>query len=86
MVKVTIVGRGSDGLPLAEGLRYVNEENNINGYLSRYRQQAEFILQEFSRGALTASKMTILIDHYCFKYPFSFTNCLHIQYSIICSL
>lgn len=66
MVKVTIVGRASDGLPLAQGLRYMNEEN---GYFSRYRQQAEFILQEISRGALTASKMTILIDYYCFKYP-----------------
>lgn len=66
MVKVTIVGRVSDGLPLAQGLRYMNEEN---GYLSCYRQQAEFILQEFSRGALTASKMTIHIDNFCFKYP-----------------
>lgn len=65
MVKLTIVGRANDGLPLAQGLRYVNEEN---GYLSRYRQQAEFILQEISQGALTPSMMTILIDHYCFKY------------------
>ncbi|RHN81836.1 putative Longin-like domain-containing protein [Medicago truncatula] len=65
MVKLTIVGRANDGLPLAQGLRYVNEEN---GYLSRYRQQAEFILQEISKGALTPSMMTILIDHCCFKY------------------
>ncbi|KAG2401558.1 uncharacterized protein HKW66_Vig0194060 [Vigna angularis] len=56
MVKVTIVGRMSDGLPLAQGLRYMNEEY---AYLSCYRQQAEFILQEISRGALIASKMTI---------------------------
>ncbi|XP_061369558.1 25.3 kDa vesicle transport protein SEC22-1 [Gastrolobium bilobum] len=65
MVKVTIVGRASDGLPLAQGLNYMNEEN---GYLSCYKQQAEFILQEISRGALMASKMTIRIDHYCFNY------------------
>ncbi|XP_004496836.1 25.3 kDa vesicle transport protein SEC22-1 [Cicer arietinum] len=65
MVKVTIVGRVSDGLPLARGLRYWNEENV---YLSRYTQQAEFILQEISRGALKASMMTILIDHHCINY------------------
>ncbi|CAJ1977072.1 unnamed protein product [Sphenostylis stenocarpa] len=65
MVKATIVGRVSDGLPLAQGLRYMNEEN---GYLSCYRQQAEFILQEISRGVLTASKMTIHVDHFCFNY------------------
>ncbi|XP_045825851.1 25.3 kDa vesicle transport protein isoform X1 [Trifolium pratense] len=65
MVKVTIVGRGSDGLPLAQGLRYVNEENS---YLSFYRQKAEFILQEISKGTLTPSMMTILIDHYCFNF------------------
>ncbi|XP_068490101.1 25.3 kDa vesicle transport protein SEC22-1 isoform X5 [Phaseolus vulgaris] len=65
MVKVTVVGRVSDGLPLAQGLRYMNEEY---GYLSCYRQQAEFILQEISRGALTASKMNIIVDHFCFNY------------------
>jgi len=64
MVKVTIVGRVSDGLPLAQGLRYMNEEY---GYLSCYRQQAEFILQEISRGSLTSSKMTIHVDNFCFK-------------------
>ncbi|XP_054787790.1 25.3 kDa vesicle transport protein SEC22-1 isoform X2 [Prosopis cineraria] len=65
MVKLTIVGRVSDGLPLAQGLRYVNEEN---GYLSFYQKQAQLILQEISRGALTASKMTIPIDHHSFNY------------------
>ncbi|XP_028756400.1 25.3 kDa vesicle transport protein [Neltuma alba] len=65
MVKLTIVGRVSDGLPLAQGLRYVNQEN---GYLSFYQKQAQIILQEISRGALTASKMTIRIDHHCFNY------------------
>ncbi|KAE9589057.1 hypothetical protein Lalb_Chr21g0305021 [Lupinus albus] len=62
MVKVTIVGRARDGFPLAQGLIYMNEDND---YLSYYRQQAEFILQEISTRALVASKMTILIDHYC---------------------
>jgi len=80
MVKVTVVGRVSDGLPLAQGLRYMNEEY---GYLSCYRQQAEFILQEISRGALTASKMNIIVDHFCFKYPSSsFFSVLLISFKV----
>ncbi|XP_019452806.1 PREDICTED: 25.3 kDa vesicle transport protein isoform X1 [Lupinus angustifolius] len=65
MVKVTIVGRVRDGFPIAQGLIYMNKGNV---YLSYYMQQAEFMLQEISRGTLVASKMTILIDHYCFNY------------------
>nr|POE68024.1 25.3 kda vesicle transport protein [Quercus suber] len=64
MVKLTMVGRVSDGLPLAQGPRYTIEENN--NFLF-YKQQAEFILKEISKGALAHSKMTIHIDHHCFK-------------------
>lgn len=71
MVKLTIVGRvRADGLPLAQGPRYLNEENGNN--ISFYKQQAEFILTEISRGNLPSSKMTIRVDHHCFKYPFYF--------------
>ncbi|XP_062150559.1 25.3 kDa vesicle transport protein SEC22-1 [Alnus glutinosa] len=66
MVKLTIVGRSSDGLPLAQGPRYLNEENGNN--ISFYKQQAEFILTEISRGNLASSKMTIRVDHHCFNY------------------
>ena len=68
-------------MPLAQGLRYMNEEY---GYLSCYRQQAEFILREFSRGALTAPKMTIHIDNFCFKYPslFNFFSLLLISFKL----
>ncbi|KAF7813279.1 25.3 kDa vesicle transport protein [Senna tora] len=66
MVKLTIVGRVSDGLPLAQGLRYVNEEN---GVFSFYQKQAQLLLQEISRGTFIPSKMTIHIDqNYCFNY------------------
>ena len=72
MVKITIVARVRDGLPLAQGLvRYLDKEIN-QGILCNYKQQAEFILQEISIGALPPSKMTILIDHHSLKYPFSF--------------
>lgn len=68
MVKLTIVGRVNDGLPLAQGPRYVNEEEE-NDNFSTYKQQGEFILKEISRAALPHTKMTIRIDHHCFKYP-----------------
>ncbi|KAM3320029.1 25.3 kDa vesicle transport protein [Capsicum chacoense] len=66
MVKVTIIGRVSDGMPLAQGPRHVvHEENDV---LTTYKQQAEFILKEISLKALPSSKMTILVDHHCFNY------------------
>ncbi|XP_042512564.1 25.3 kDa vesicle transport protein isoform X2 [Macadamia integrifolia] len=65
MVKLTIVGRVSDGLPIAQGPRYVNEENDNMLF---YKQQGEFILKEISRGVLSPSKMSIRIDHYCFYF------------------
>ncbi|XP_055827306.1 25.3 kDa vesicle transport protein SEC22-1 [Solanum dulcamara] len=68
MVKVTIIGRLSDGMPLAQGPRshVVHEENN--DVLTTYKKQAEFILKEISLRALPSSKMTILVDHHCFNY------------------
>ncbi|CAA3012110.1 25.3 kDa vesicle transport protein [Olea europaea var. sylvestris] len=65
MVKLTLVGRVKDGLPLAEGPTYMNQENDN---LSTYKQQGEFILKEISRGALSTSKMTIFLNSYCFNY------------------
>ncbi|XP_059629286.1 25.3 kDa vesicle transport protein SEC22-1-like [Cornus florida] len=65
MVKLTIIGRVKDGVALAQGTRYVNEETDN---LSSYKQQGEFILKEISRGSLPPSKMTIRVDHHCFNY------------------
>lgn len=68
---MTIVGRVSDGLPIAQGPRYVSQEDDN---ISSYMQQAEFILEEISRsGSLAPSKMIIPIDdNHCFQYPFLF--------------
>ncbi|KAH0702680.1 hypothetical protein KY290_017989 [Solanum tuberosum] len=65
MVKVTIIGRVSDGMPLAQGPRLHEENNDV---LTTYKKQAEFILKEISLHALPSSKMTILVDHHCFNY------------------
>ncbi|XVF50811.1 hypothetical protein PTKIN_Ptkin04bG0133400 [Pterospermum kingtungense] len=63
MVKLTIVGRVNDGLPLAQGARYL-----VDNMSSNYNQQAEFILKEISGGALPLAKMTIRFDHHSFNY------------------
>ncbi|XP_021764877.1 25.3 kDa vesicle transport protein-like [Chenopodium quinoa] len=61
MVKLTIIGRIRDGMPMSQGLRYANEDYNNIPY---YKQQAEFILKEISRGSLAPNpKMTIRLDH-----------------------
>ncbi|XP_004234389.1 25.3 kDa vesicle transport protein SEC22-1 [Solanum lycopersicum] len=65
MVKVTIIGRVSDGMPLAQGPRLHEENNDV---LTTYKKQAEFILKEISLQALPDNKMTILVDHHCFNY------------------
>ncbi|XP_015068238.1 25.3 kDa vesicle transport protein [Solanum pennellii] len=65
MVKVTIIGRVSDGMPLAQGPRLHEENNDV---LTTYKKQAEFILKEISLQALPSNKMTILLDHHCFNY------------------
>ncbi|MBA0835369.1 hypothetical protein Goarm_007650 [Gossypium armourianum] len=70
MVKLTIVGRVKDGLPLAQEARYMNNETTTSHNLSsNYKQQAEFLLNEISKGALPLPSMTIRVDHHSFKYP-----------------
>ncbi|KAG4172217.1 hypothetical protein ERO13_A12G258100v2 [Gossypium hirsutum] len=68
MVKLTIVGRVKDGLPLAQEARYMNNETTTSHNLSsNYKQQAEFLLNEISKGALPLPSMTIRVDHHSFK-------------------
>ncbi|KAL1069812.1 hypothetical protein V6Z11_D12G289900 [Gossypium hirsutum] len=68
MVKLTIVGRVKDGLPLAQEARYMNNKTTTSHNLSsNYKQQAEFLLNEISKGALPLPSMTIRVDHHSFK-------------------
>ncbi|XP_019095787.1 PREDICTED: 25.3 kDa vesicle transport protein-like [Camelina sativa] len=66
MVKLTIVGRVEDGLPLAQDQPYVNQQDNISFLM--YKQQAEFHLTQISKGSLLHPKMTILLDHHSFNF------------------
>ncbi|CAL5362246.1 unnamed protein product [Camellia sinensis] len=75
MVKMTIVGRVSDGLPIAQSPRYVNEEDEN---FSSYKQQAEFMLKEISRtgSSLAPCKVTIRLDlhQHCFNWDDAVKN------------
>ncbi|KAL1198338.1 25.3 kDa vesicle transport protein SEC22-1 [Cardamine amara subsp. amara] len=64
MVKLTIVGRVEDGLPLAQDQTYVQD----NASFVFYKQQAEFLLQQISKDSLLHPKMTILVDHHSFHF------------------
>lgn len=64
MVKLTLVGRLKDGLPVSQAPAHLNEDNLV---LSSYKYKAELVLKEISRGTLTNPKMTVLIDHHCFQ-------------------
>ncbi|XP_009395419.2 25.3 kDa vesicle transport protein SEC22-1 [Musa acuminata AAA Group] len=66
MVKLTLVGRLRDGMPLSQTPAHLIEDNDA--FLASYRQKAELVLREISAGALTKPKMTILVDHCCFHY------------------
>ncbi|XP_047336813.1 25.3 kDa vesicle transport protein [Impatiens glandulifera] len=68
MVKLTIVGRVRDALPLAKGTRYLNDEEDDDDLFSQRKQQAEFILNEISTGSLPSSKMTIRLHSHSFNY------------------
>lgn len=74
MLKMTMVGRISDGLPLVQAPIRMNEENSTGADISAQtqKQQAEFLLLEISRRALPPSKMTIFLDDLCFKYVNSY--------------
>ncbi|CAF2121931.1 unnamed protein product [Brassica rapa] len=66
MVKLTIVGRVEDGLPLAQDQTYVNQQDNASFLF--YRQQAELLLKQISKDPLLHPKMTILLDHHSFHF------------------
>ncbi|MFS7958599.1 putative Longin domain-containing protein [Helianthus anomalus] len=61
MVKLTLVGRVHDGLPLSQGLVY--DEDDIV-----YKKHAEFLLHEISLDALPPSTTTIFLHNHCFNY------------------
>lgn len=66
MVKLTMIARVTDGLPLAEGLDDGRDINDIEFY----KQQAKALFKNLSRGQNAPSRMSIETGPYVFKYPF----------------
>ena len=66
MVKLTLIARVTDGLPLAEGLDDGRDQKDIEFY----KQQAKQLCKELSRRQHEASRMSVETGPYFFQYPF----------------
>lgn len=64
MVKLTIIARVTDGLPLAEGL----DDGRDLGDADYYKQQAKALFKNLSRGQNEPSRMSIETGSYVFHY------------------
>nr|XP_043631805.1 25.3 kDa vesicle transport protein [Erigeron canadensis] len=68
MVKLTIVGRISDGLPISQqGPDHINQVVD-DDIITNFRKHAELLLHEISIAALPPSSATIFIHPHCFYY------------------
>jgi vesicle transport protein SEC22 len=67
MVKLTMIARVSDGLPLAEGLEHFRELNNDSDF-EFYKQKAKLLFNKLSLGEPGPSRMSLRIQPYCFHY------------------
>ena len=67
MVKLTMVARVTDGLPLAEGLDDGRDMHDAEFY----KQQVKALFKNLSRGQNDASRMSIETGPYVFQYPYA---------------
>ncbi|KAG6493432.1 hypothetical protein ZIOFF_048418 [Zingiber officinale] len=65
MVKLTMIARVTDGLPLAEGLDDGRDQKDADFY----KQQAKILFKNLSKGHYEASRMSIETGPYFFQYP-----------------
>ncbi|KAI3704879.1 hypothetical protein L1987_75108 [Smallanthus sonchifolius] len=63
MVKLTIVGRIHDGLPISQGTISEEDDDSIT-----YKKHAEFLLHEISMDTLPSSNTTVFLHHHRFNY------------------
>ncbi|BAS96636.1 Os06g0198800 [Oryza sativa Japonica Group] len=66
MVKLTMIARVTDGLPLAEGLDDGRDQKDADFY----KQQAKLLFKNLSKGQHEASRMSIETGPYYFQYPY----------------
>jgi vesicle transport protein SEC22 len=67
MVKLTMIARVTDGLPLAEGLDDGRDQKD----LEFYKQQAKQLCKRLSQQKQGASRMSVETGPYFFQYPLS---------------
>jgi vesicle transport protein SEC22 len=65
MVKLTMIARVTDGLPLAEGLDDGRDVKDAE----MYKQQVKALFKNLASGHNDASRMSIESGHYIFPYP-----------------
>ena len=85
MVKLTMIARVTDGLPLAEGL----DDGRDMQDAEFYKQQVKALFKNLSRGQNEASRMSIETGPYVFQYPYvigllHLTYRIHWQSSLLC--
>ena len=68
MVKLTMIARVTDGLPLVEGLDDGRDVQNAD----IYKQQVKALFKNLSRGHNEASRMSVETGPFMFQYPFAF--------------
>eukprot|EP00246_Nothoceros_aenigmaticus_P010621 TRINITY_DN272_c0_g1_i1.p1 TRINITY_DN272_c0_g1~~TRINITY_DN272_c0_g1_i1.p1 ORF type:complete len:220 (+),score=39.83 TRINITY_DN272_c0_g1_i1:270-929(+) len=64
MVKLTLIARVTDGLPLAEGL----DDGRAEKDLEIYKQQAKALFKKLSQGTHEPSRMSVETGSYYFHY------------------
>lgn len=83
MVKLTMIARVTDGLPLAEGL---DDGRDIKDS-EFYKQQVKALFKNLSRGQNEPSRMSVESGPYIFQYPCVFLaflfKCIKLYYSIL---
>jgi vesicle transport protein SEC22 len=65
MVKLTMIARVTDGLPLAEGLDDGRDVKDAE----MYKQQVKALFKNLASGHNDASRMSIETGPYIFQYP-----------------
>ncbi|KAE8650885.1 hypothetical protein Csa_000865 [Cucumis sativus] len=71
MVKLTMIARVTDGLPLAEGL----DDGRDLRDAEYYKQQAKSLFKNLSTGQNEPSRMSVETGAYVFQYPCNMQDC-----------
>lgn len=77
-MKLTMIARVTDGLPLAEGL---DDGRDIQD-ADFYKQQAKSLFKNLSMGQIEVSRMSVETGPYIFQYPFILFHLASVQCSL----